>query len=307
MRKYKDILLILACASLLFFLWAKADLLMPLIFGSEFLKEDKQTFNAFSSLLSGFALIGVVLTVYLQQKELSLQRQELQNTREVFETQKFENTFFNLVQVHQNILEKIKYQFTESSGDTGIINNYSGKDFFQFLEAEFRLLYKGFKAFNTNPITANISHDSDFKLKKIFNQYEIDIPKLITKIKKNKFSEIELGGHIYEIMFKKHAHSLAHYFRNLYHILNFISEAKAKKINSDKGNSKKEAIIDEFKGYADFLQAQLSPSELFIMMYNGFLFPKAKKLIDEFMFIENLSEDNVPNEEHSGFYSFPFK
>ncbi len=60
---------------------------------------------------SFWALTGVFLlylTLKMQKEELVNQRTELQNTREVFETQKFENTFFNLLQNQKHLLSELK-------------------------------------------------------------------------------------------------------------------------------------------------------------------------------------------------------
>lgn len=68
-------------------------------------------FGALSAVFSGLAFAGMIITLTLQGKELELQRQELKDTREVFEEQKkemteqslslkrqtFEETFFKLL------------------------------------------------------------------------------------------------------------------------------------------------------------------------------------------------------------------
>ncbi|PXF63362.1 putative phage abortive infection protein [Kangiella spongicola] len=74
-------------------------------------------FGAVNSLFSGLAFAGVIFAILLQKYELSLQRQELTLTRNelkgqkeqlelqtaVLEKQNFENTFFQLLRLHNEI------------------------------------------------------------------------------------------------------------------------------------------------------------------------------------------------------------
>ena len=69
-------------------------------------------FGSLNALFSGLAFCGIIYTIFLQQKELSLQREELKLQREeqkqtreefsrhteIFEQQKFESTFFRLLE-----------------------------------------------------------------------------------------------------------------------------------------------------------------------------------------------------------------
>ncbi|WP_303181739.1 putative phage abortive infection protein [uncultured Butyricimonas sp.] len=78
-------------------------------------------FGAVNALFSGLAFAGLIYTILLQHEELGLQRQELADTREelkgqkeeaekqnaIMKKQQFENTFFQLLQVHHNIVNGI--------------------------------------------------------------------------------------------------------------------------------------------------------------------------------------------------------
>ncbi len=81
-------------------------------------------FGAVNSLFSGLALAGVIIAIFLQRKELELQRQELELTRgefkkqtEEFEKQndnlniqRFENTFFNMLNMLNEIVKTVEYK-----------------------------------------------------------------------------------------------------------------------------------------------------------------------------------------------------
>lgn len=81
------------------------------------------SFGVITSLFSGLAFVGIILTILLQRDELQLQRKELAFTREELKGQKlqleaqnttlkkqnFESTFFQLLLLHnETILEKSK-------------------------------------------------------------------------------------------------------------------------------------------------------------------------------------------------------
>jgi hypothetical protein len=79
-------------------------------------------FGAVNALFSGLAFGGIILTILLQKEELKLQRQELklqrtemQETRKEFieqnknlRIQRFENTFFNMISIHHELVEGLK-------------------------------------------------------------------------------------------------------------------------------------------------------------------------------------------------------
>lgn len=71
-----------------------------------------------------FTLVGVLLLY----ETLALQRKELTDSRKVFEKQQFENTFFSLLDLYQNIVNSLHYE-----DFTGIQS--TGKEFFKTQKA----------------------------------------------------------------------------------------------------------------------------------------------------------------------------
>lgn len=76
-------------------------------------------FGSINALFSGLALAGIILTILLQRNELKLQREELKQTRQEFETQnetlrlqRFENTFFNILNLHHEIVANMELLIT---------------------------------------------------------------------------------------------------------------------------------------------------------------------------------------------------
>src|SRR5687767_3677259 len=71
-------------------------------------------FGAVNALFSGLAFGGIIITILLQKEELKLQRKELRDTRKVFENQsgtlsvqRFENTFFKLLDLHKEVINEV--------------------------------------------------------------------------------------------------------------------------------------------------------------------------------------------------------
>ena len=75
-------------------------------------------------LIAGLAFAGVIIGLFQQQAEIQLQRNDLELQREemkltreeiheqnkTFSTQRFENTFFNMLNLHHDIIDKIQIQ-----------------------------------------------------------------------------------------------------------------------------------------------------------------------------------------------------
>ena len=69
-----------------------------------------------------FTLVGIVLLY----ETLHLQRKEFEESRKVFEKQQFENTFFNLLNLYQEVIKSRHYDSFDFYSD----KSYSGKEFF---------------------------------------------------------------------------------------------------------------------------------------------------------------------------------
>ena len=85
-------------------------------------------FGAVNALFSGFAFAGLIVTLLYQKEELKLQREELKETRNELNAQKlefheqnktmkrqrFENTFFNMLSLQQEIVANLSYAYYAS-------------------------------------------------------------------------------------------------------------------------------------------------------------------------------------------------
>lgn len=66
-------------------------------------------FGAVNALFSGLALFGIVLSILIQQKELNSQREELQETRKEFKTNRITSILFKQVEFLNSSIDKLKF------------------------------------------------------------------------------------------------------------------------------------------------------------------------------------------------------
>lgn len=83
-------------------------------------------------LLTFLSYVAVIIALIMQREELGLQRKELRETRDVFIIQRFETTFFNMITLHNDIVQSIKIETIQSSKEAQI-EIYTGRACFEFL------------------------------------------------------------------------------------------------------------------------------------------------------------------------------
>ena len=238
-------------------------------------------FGAVNALFSGLAFAGLIFTIILQKKELALQREELADTRKELSGQKqqmmlqnrtlriqrFENTFFHMMELQQQIVNDLYAKENEEktiqeSTLTGVTNrgvivehNFQGRNLFAHK-------------------FANSIHDaylSDNRKIKVYGMGGV--------IETSGFSQYELYNT--PTLFD-------HYFRHLYTILKFIDK-------EDIPETDKRVFSDEdLYGYAKILRATLSRYELVWLYYNGlsgYGNKKLKPLLEKYCMLKNLREE----------------
>lgn len=269
-------------------------------------------FGAVNALFSGLAFAGIIFTILLQRRDLSLQREELEETRKEFiqqnetlKKQRFENTFFQLLNLHIEIISKLKMR---ASVDQEV---YDDREFFvgSIKELKFSSSYKYFRYSALNKLDAaeitryklnrEIEHDFYSKLDKteIANLNEItdaEIDNFISEPIENKESNIRKD---YETFFHKFQYNLGHYFRNVYHIFKYVHTTN---LIEDK----------EKQFYCNIVRAQFSTDELVLIFYNSLTpisyysdtpnlgYPNFKFLIDKYDILQNINNRLLLDKAH---------
>lgn len=234
-------------------------------------------YSPLNTLFSGLAFCGIIYTIMLQRKELKLQREELANTRKEFETQnetlkiqRFENTFFNLLNLHHQIVNSMDityYKMKEkANGITGLVLNIneekesvklSGRDVFKYQYDKLEKEMKG------DP-----------------NSYELK----------------------YMLHYERSHTDFGHYFRNLYRMIKLVDTTSF--FYEDSVVSENEIFLMKYR-YISIIRSQLSDYELLWLFYNC-ISPngreKFKPLIEKYSIFKNLPKKYLVSQVHIGLY-----
>lgn len=183
-------------------------------------------FGAVGALFSGFAFAGVIITMLQQKEELELQRQELSQTNKELELQRkemneqnrslmlqrFENMFFSMLHIEQELLQSIKY--TEKSQSNGV-QTTEGRVAMMNQYNTFGILIEGDLFYRQNP-TASFDTvlDNSRAWNNIYQQFEqyfnyiyqilrfIDESQYLSENEKFRYTRL-LNSHMspYELLF----------------------------------------------------------------------------------------------------------
>jgi len=223
------------------------------------------SFGVLTSLFSGLAFAGLIITIVMQRDELALQRQELNLTREelsgqkeemraqnkTLKVQRFENTFFKMLEFLESCRHDVFYQ--EFQGPS-----QEGRD-------AIKALYYAF----TEGFLCNWVQDSSFSEKRVF---------------KDECKSLEGVSEEYSNFYVKYGDELGQYYRTLYNILKLVDRAD---------------FIDDKTVYTNLVRAQLSRYELLLLFYNCisvFGTEKMASLIKKYNILKHLESTVLPEE-----------
>jgi hypothetical protein len=228
-------------------------------------------FGGINALFSGLAFAGLIYTILLQREELELQRNELKETKDEFKTQnktlkrqRFENTFFNLLDLHHKIIDGIDKDEKIRVAGGGIrdskyqVVSVRGRDVFR---KEYYWLVELFRS----------------------NEVE-DNPKTFNDIYLKKYEDVQTD--------------FGHYFRNLYRILKFIDSTDFYPLENSEN---KDIRNNEIRySYTSILRAQLSDYEILWLFYNCLSLngkDRFKGLVEKYCIFKNIPSDKLHKEE----------
>ncbi|MCV3276779.1 putative phage abortive infection protein [Aeromonas hydrophila] len=163
-----------------------------------------ESFGQFGDFLGGvlnpiFTLMtffGVIVTIALQKIELRAAREEYKKSADALSTQAIENTFFNMLDLHHGIVEKLSFPSTAFAFDSTKLSGHAAQ-----LIQYFSL--KGEKASGAASFSS-----------------------LLMIIKDNS-DTINDTREIYKFFQDEHNYLFGHYFRNLYQIMKFVDSSKS--------------------------------------------------------------------------------
>lgn len=255
-----------------FFVWALTFILFFLS-SMESRGQFGDMFGAVNALFSGLAFAGLIITLILQRKELALQRDELQMTREELKNQRkqfeqenetiryqrFENLFYNMLNLQQRIVDGLKVEYEEDertlvpleSGGQGyqsrrVSHQVTGRDVFQhtFVSTEFSFTPQ------YGPIERIYGFSSVLMRSGLGYYDKLNLPTIFD-----------------------------HYFRHLYKILQFVDSQGFP--------------FEEAYRYISYLRGTLSRYELVWIYYNALSLRnvKLKLLIEKYTLLKSLRRE----------------
>ncbi len=279
-------------------IWITAFITLILIGGSWFytyytlneLPNDKRgtfgdMFGSVNALYSGLAFAGIIFTILLQRKELRYQRQELTETRKEFtiqnktlRLQRFENTFFNLLSLHHQIVDSIDLDIEkEKKGNRSLSMPQNKRSLIYSSEYE-RIIIKGRDVFKETYENLKISLEN--------SDHDVNIE--------------------YLDFYKSVQTDFGHYFRNLYRLIKLVHETEfhsKAELEITENREKHEDLLkydhnnfSERYRYTSIIRAQLSDYELLWLFYNCISnngSEKFKPLIERYSIFKNLPKDKV--------------
>ncbi len=245
------------------------------------------SFGAVNALFSGLAFAGLIYTIYLQKEELGLQREELKMTRgelegqkeefhiqnETLKVQRFENTFFQLLSLHHQIVDGIT--FIESYEKT-IEKEPTSHD------ALIQLRMRGLTKERTIE-----EAERTYRGRAVF---QIRYDGLKGQIEKDE--NIEVVNAKYLVCYGYFQNDAGHYFRNLYRIFKFVDNSPF--------------THEEKYSYTSMVRAQLSDYELLWIFYNCLSEngeEKFRPLVERYAIFKNLPVSKLANPLHNNFYN----
>jgi hypothetical protein len=268
-------------------------------------------FSPINALFAGFAFCGIIMTIYLQQKELSLQRQELVNTREIFQRQKFENTFFQLTNIQQTITAALHHEYTlvtQTNGETTKRDEVklNGRRLFWAILDDFREMHEHILGLS-KPRASRNDESLDRQMSRRFHEYKInpefsyDVAGVYKNI--NLKDDAAVTRFLFDKINTFYMDDLSHYFKHLYKILEYINEAEADELSLVNGDKEENELKERYYRYADFLQAQLSVPEMVIIYYHSLLYPKTKQLMEKYHFFNSLASTLLISLQHANWHT----
>lgn len=222
------------------------------------------SFGGVNALISAFAFAGLIATIYIQREELKAQRKDLELQRKEFSMQnetlrlqRFENTFFNMMSLQQQIVNDLRLSESDLKDvihngkleKVDVITTVKGREMFLFL-----FVRKTFSWESDNGVIENLHGMKDY-----LSLYGI-----------KEYEEYYMPAY------------LDHYFRHLCSIIKFVDDADL---------SSKE----KYK-YMTIVRATLSRYELVWLYYYGISSLGSqifKPLIEKYSLLSNIRIDLI--------------
>lgn len=237
------------------------------------------------------AFLGQKQQLQLQQQELKATRQELAGQRKQLELQNqqteqrnFENTFFQLIRLHNDIVdsidtevEKLDWSMRKPLRRTRTVK---GRDCFRHFYEDLKDAYSSVEVMHAENVvsvleesTEEMNEEGEQPSGKDYEAYrDIDREKLRMRLTYEKFWSDKRAD-------------LEHYFQSLQQVLKHVVEREQ----------------EDTEMYIDIVLAQLSTYELLLLAYHylcGYAPPRMKRYINDYDVLRHMPSGSLMSEEH---------
>lgn len=217
--------------------------------------------------------------------------------------ERFDSTFFQLLQLHKDITSKLKFR----GGPTGIDALIAFDEKLRNSDVDF-VVFQALQKINNDEIS-RIKDSKQINASACPELTVADIANLQTRLATgtgfiDNFRMEDINYHkakiiqAYTITASQHIDDFSHYFRNLYHIFKFVDSAR-------------ELSEEEKKVYTNFIRSQLSDIELVCLFYNSIAkialpgreemelgYPKMHALLNRYNILQNMNPRSLIHPKH---------
>lgn len=223
-------------------------------------------FGFANALFTGLSFIGLIGTILLQRKDLNIQRNEIQKQSESIHIQNFENTFFQMLNLFNSIIESTEMTSEEHTTKRG------------------RKVFNHIREFNSSILMEYWRNSKIIEEEILENGIELERRNITDYYTKRYLSDI------YDKTYSEYGDILGHYFRTYYHIIKLIDRTEK---------------IDKHQ-YISIARAQLSNSEQILLFFNCLHSngkEKFKPLVEKYHLLHNMDTGLLQSENYLKFYS----
>jgi len=229
--------------------------------------------------INGLAAVLVYIAFKEQVKANQLVQDQFKKQEKEDIRKSFESTFFQLLQIHHDIVTKMDFRLKILMNDTELGSKTK----------EIVLKFVSEREMSPESVKDSIHGRDVFKESFIVLQSLINHYVITENGDKDDKEAKEILDTIYAYVYHKMDADYGHYFRNLYRIIKIIDEQ----------NFQSESEEEEFKikySYTSIVRSQLSDYEIFWMYFNGMsdYSEKFKPLIEQYALLKILKFNEEP-------------
>ena len=282
-------------------------------------------------------VIGII-SILLLYKTLSEQIKFNREQKGIEFDEQFKSTLFNLLQAQRDLATKMSGTFPvfDKYGKIKSEEEKHGLEFFTSSKKQLKYIYLTLERSDYGHYDEYYTHDiikqfeseeetlSDIiDIKEHYDKYFISFQGIlcsnitdiygISNVLYKKYQKNNLApkniAYGYVLFYRKYE-QIGPYFRHMYRTLKFIRSSEEERVSMGGRNiseKDKEKIRENYKDFAQFIQAQMSVDELTMLYYNSLLFPKMRELVIYYQLLENLRKKRLIKKAHACIPGIKFK